>query len=51
MQPQTRNCTLDALRHFERLVKPRFVHAIKTGMIDDFKARRRLEPGKKAGAP
>ncbi len=39
-----------ALGHFERLVKPVRMSAIKTAAIDGFTARRRTEPGKKKGS-
>ena len=38
---------LIAIRHFERLIKPRWVSNLKTGMIDDYIAKRRAEPGRK----
>jgi integrase len=45
----SRHVTLEALNHFERLIKPKRVAPIKTHTIDDYVARRRLEPGKKKG--
>lgn len=50
MAPQTKRCTTDALDHFERLIKPGRVQRIKTQTIDDYKAKRRLEPGRKTGS-
>jgi hypothetical protein len=35
-----------ALGHFERIVKPKRVAAIKTTTVDEFTAKRRSEPGK-----
>jgi integrase len=49
MLPQTRRLTFDALAHFERIINPIRVASIKTQTIDDFIARRRLEPGKRKG--
>jgi len=48
MSPQSRRCTLDALGHFERIIKPGRVQTIKTQTIDEYKAKRRKEEGKKA---
>jgi len=45
MEPQSRRCTLDALRHFERITKPKLVRSIKTQTVDEFIAKRRTEPG------
>jgi integrase len=39
-----------AFDHFERLVNPVKMSAIRTAAIDGFTARRRMEPGKKKGA-
>lgn len=39
----------EALDHFERLVGPKKLSAIRTQVIDDFIAARRQEPGKKKG--
>lgn len=47
MLPQTKRLTLEALNHFERLVKPKKMVSIKTQAIDTFIARRRTERGKK----
>ena len=49
MKPDTRRVTLDALRHFERLCKPKRMETIKTQIIDSFVAKRRVEAGKKKG--
>ena len=38
---------MDALNHFERIMKPLRVNRIKTADVDEFVAKRRLEPGKK----
>lgn len=50
MKPQSRRCTVNALDHFERLIKPVKVSAIKTETIDRFIAKRRLERGDKKGS-
>ena len=47
MESGTREAYLQALQHFERLVKPQRVAAIKTQTIDDFIAKRRVECGRK----
>ena len=44
-----RRITLHALAHFERIINPKRIGTIKTATIDEFKAKRRLEPGKKKG--
>jgi len=49
MEPQSCQCTLGALRHFERIVKPKLVKAVKTQTIDEYVAKRRTEPGVKKG--
>ena len=49
MLPQTRRLTMDALRHFERIIKPQRIGAIKTQTIDDFISKRRLDKGRKKG--
>lgn len=48
MEPQTKRCTIDALDHFERIVKPGQVRRIRTQTIDEYVAKRRAERGKKA---
>lgn len=50
MKPQTLRCTLNALTHFERLMKPGKVSTIKTATIDEFIAKRRVERGDKKGS-
>ncbi len=50
MEPQTRQITFGALKHFERIVKPKRIQAIKTQTVDKYVAQRRTEPGKKRGA-
>ena len=47
MKPQTRRCTLDAINHFQRIIKPAKVQAIGTSTIDEFIRIRRTEKGKK----
>lgn len=49
MAAPTRRCTFDALRHFERIVKPMRLRAIKTQTIDEYIAKRRKERGRKKG--
>jgi integrase len=49
LAPRSRPEVLTALDHFERLVHPVKVSAIKTSTIDDFAAKRRKEKGKKKG--
>ena len=49
MEGQTRRCTLDSLNHFERLIGPKRMRAIKTQTIDEYVAKRRMKPGKKRG--
>lgn len=48
MDPKTKACTLDALKHFERIVKPARVGAIKAKTLDEYVAHRRVEKGRKA---
>ncbi|MBI2480720.1 MAG: site-specific integrase [Planctomycetia bacterium] len=48
-KPQTRYLMLDALKNFDRLVKPGKVANIDTKSIDRFIERRRKEPGRKKG--
>lgn len=50
MEPETRRCTLEALNHFGRIVNPKRLQAIKTQIIDDYVARRRIERGRKRGS-
>ncbi len=50
MEPQSKRCTLDALKHFERIVKPGRVEKIRTQTIDDYKAKRRQESGRKGNS-
>jgi integrase len=45
----TRRVTLDAFAAFERIIRPVRMLAIKTQTIDDFRAKRRQERGKKKG--
>ena len=49
MKPGTRHETLLALRYFERLIKPKRLGQITTWTIDDYKANRRKEPGRRRG--
>ncbi len=48
MEPQSKRCTLNALKHFERIIKPGRVQRIKTQTIDEYVSKRRLEKGQKA---
>lgn len=50
LAPGTRQVVLDAFNHFERLIKPQKVSAIKTATIDDFIAKRRQMRGRKPGS-
>ncbi|HMF15752.1 MAG TPA: site-specific integrase [Gemmataceae bacterium] len=50
MCAQTRRCADSSLRHFERVIAPKRMVAIKTQAIDDFIAVRRKEPGLKEGS-
>jgi integrase len=49
MLPQTRRLTMEALAHFERLIKPGRVATIKTQTLDDYITKRRQERGKRKG--
>jgi integrase len=49
MRASTRGVTLDALREFERIIKPLYMRSIKTQSVDDFIAKRRLDPGRQEG--
>jgi len=51
MGASTSRLTREAMNAFERLAKPKKLAAIRTQTIDDFIARRRLEPGKREGDP
>ena len=48
MKPQTKRCTLEALDHFQRIIKPQKVAVIKTQTIDQFVVQRRKEEGRKS---
>jgi len=45
--PNTRREILNALNHFERLIKPKRLTAVQTKAIDEYVERRRKERGKK----
>src|SRR5205085_1636885 len=47
MDSGSRRVMLDALNQFERIIKPIKMAVIKTKTIDEFRARRRLDRGKK----
>lgn len=49
MAPLSQEIVVASLDHFERIVKPGKLAGIETTTIDEFIARRRLEPGKKKG--
>jgi integrase len=49
LAPRSRTEALTALAHFKRIIKPVRVFAISTAHVDEFIAKRRLEPGKKKG--
>jgi integrase len=46
----TRHTTLISLDHFQRIIRPVRMAAIKTTTIDEFAAKRRQEDGKKKGS-
>ncbi len=50
MLPQSHRCMLDAINHFERIINPRRVTAIKTKTINDYTTKRKQEQGKKKGS-
>jgi integrase len=50
MPPSSREQRQIALKHFERIIKPVKLSAIKTQTIDDYIAARRLERGRKKGS-
>jgi integrase len=50
MPPSSREQRQIALQHFERIIKPVKLSAIKTQTIDDYIAARRLERGQKKGS-
>ena len=47
MKLQTRECTLQAIDHFQRIIKPAKVQAIRTATVDEFIRKRRTERGRK----
>jgi integrase len=49
MTAGTRRETRDAMRHFERVIRPGKMATIKTQTVDDYRAKRSKEPGKKKG--
>jgi len=50
MEPGTRNATLQAMDHFERIIGPKRLQAVKTATVDDYISRRRSERGRKQGS-
>ncbi|HUT13606.1 MAG TPA: tyrosine-type recombinase/integrase [Thermoguttaceae bacterium] len=50
MEPGTRRETLLCMEHFERIVSPNRLQAIKTATIDDYISKRRGERGRKQGS-
>jgi integrase len=50
MKPNTRRLTCESLKHFEDLIKPVKLAAIRTQTIDDFIALRRAMKGKQEGS-
>src|SRR5437762_2725987 len=48
-EPGTREITLDALNHFDRISKPKRMVGIKTQTLDAYTAQRRTERGRKKG--
>lgn len=51
MKRSTRQLTTDALRHFERIIRPVKMAAIRTQTIDEFVAKRRVEKGTRTIEP
>ena len=49
MLPQSRDCTVYAIKHFERIAKPKTVATIRTAMIDGYIVKRKQERGQKKG--
>jgi integrase len=49
MGERTRRITVEVLAHFERLIKPKKLAAIKTQTIDDYIGKRKDEPGRRKG--
>jgi hypothetical protein len=50
MEPGTRALTIDALNHFERLVRPVRTHFLTSKHIDRYVSLRRLERGRRRGS-
>ena len=50
LKPSSKVEVVNALNHFERIVKPQRVSAIKQSHIDGYAASRRLERGRKPGS-
>jgi integrase len=50
LSPKTRLCVVTTLGHFERIIKPARMTALKTQAVDEFIAARRQEPGLKKGS-
>jgi integrase len=47
MLPQTRDCTVYALAHFERIIKPQRLAAVKSQTIDEYIATRKQEAARR----
>ncbi len=50
LKPASRVEVLTSLRHFNRIVNPVHVDGVRTAMIDDYIARRKVERGRKPGS-
>ena len=49
LEPSTRQLAVDALDHFQRIIKPARMVSIKTQAIDTYRAKRRTERGRRKG--
>jgi integrase len=49
MAPGTRYVIADALNHFERIINPKRMAAIKTQAVDTYRTKRRAEAGRREG--
>ena len=49
-RPQTQRCLRESLDRFDQLLKPKRLSGITTAAVDDFRAKLRMQPGKKRGS-
>ena len=49
-RPQTQRCLRESLDLFDRLLKPKRLSGITTGAVDEFRAKLRMQSGKKPGS-